>query len=290
MSRAKNWCFTLNNYTNEDIERLEGLGDQVSYLIYGKEVGDTGTPHLQGFVAFPNRLRMAQAIAIIGQAHFTVARNVPASIEYCKKEGDFSEIGEMGGGQGSRSDLDAFKEDVKGGNLSMKSIRELHSEVAAKYGPFVRAYVGDNMPKRAMTMHPLRPWQAELNATLNGPPDDRTIVFIVDVTGNSGKTWFAHYYCHLHPDTTQVMQPGKFADMAFALEETARVIFVDASRSKQGEYIQYNFLEEMKNGYVFSSKYESRTKQLQACHVVVSMNEMPDMSKLSEDRYKIIEL
>ena len=43
----------------------------------------------------------------------------------------------------------------------------------------------------------------------------------------------------------------------------------------------------MKNGYVFCSKYESRVKQLSPCHVVVFMNEDPDMNKLSKDRYVI---
>lgn len=67
-------------------------------------------------------------------------------------------------------------------------------------------------------------------------------------------------------------------------------MFVDAPRSKQGEFIQYDFLEDVKNGYVFSTKYESRVKTLDNVHVVVNMNETPDMSKLSADRYHIIDI
>lgn len=78
--------------------------------------------------------------------------------------------------------------------------------------------------------------------------------------------------------------------MAYSLSEDIRVLFIDAPRSKQGEYIQYDFLEDVKNGRIFSGKYESRMKRLGPCHVVVMMNELPDMLKLSEDRYNIIEI
>lgn len=290
MSRAKSWCFTLNNYTQADVDRLLGLGNRVSYLIFGREVGEQGTPHLQGFVQFATRQRMNQVVAIIGQCHLTVARNVNASIEYCKKDGNTDSIGTPPlGGQGKRSDIDAFKEAVKAGTMSLDQVREEHSEVYARHPRFVHEYMQQHAPPIPLEQHPLRQWQQDLNAQLNLPADSRTITFCVDPTGNAGKSWFAHYYSSLHTDV-QVMLPSKKADMCFALDSTARVLFIDAPRSKQGEFIQYDFLEDVKNGYVFSPKYESRHKRLQKCHVVVMMNEQPDMTKLSADRYNLINI
>jgi len=53
------------------------------------------------------------------------------------------------------------------------------------------------------------------------------------------------------------------------------------------EYLQYSFLESVKDGMIFSPKYDSTTKFMeQKCHVVVMCNELPDISKLSRDRYK----
>jgi hypothetical protein len=50
---ARKWCFTLNNYTDEDMLMLSTLfPDTVKYLIYGREVGANGTPHLQGLFGF----------------------------------------------------------------------------------------------------------------------------------------------------------------------------------------------------------------------------------------------
>lgn len=286
--RAVNWCFTLNNYTDADVERIEGLGDQVRYAVVGKEVGESGTPHLQGFVRFQARVTMQYCKNTIGgNPHVETTRNVNASIQYCKKDGDYFEVGEIGGGAGSRSDLDEFKEAVKGGMLSLKEIRETHTEVYAKYPRFCLEYIRDNLPNKELPAHPLRAWQQELNTELNRAPDDRTVKFVVDLNGNSGKTWFAHYYGQLH-ENVQVMQPGPKKDMAYALDPTIRVLFMDAPRSKQGEFIQYDFLEDVKNGYVFSQKYESHVKQLGKVHVVVMMNEYPDMTKLSADRYDVV--
>lgn len=290
MSRAKNWCFTLNNYTQADVDRLANLGTSAAYVVFGREVGENGTPHLQGFIAFDERKRLQQVKAVIGgNPHVEVARNIPAAIQYCKKDGDFEEVGELPGGQGRRSDLDSFKEAVKGGLMSLKEIRETHSEVYSKHRRFVYEYLADHSPDKVLEDHVKTPWQRELDDILAEDADDRTVVFVVDYQGNAGKSWYAHHYCK-HHEKAQVMLPGKKADMAYALESDTTCLFVDAPRSKQGEYIQYDFLEDIKNGYVFSTKYESRVKQMSKCHVVVMMNEYPDMTKLSQDRYRIIEV
>ena len=290
-SRGKNWVFTLNNYTDEDVSRLRRLADSVKYLLFGRETGESGTPHLQGMVLFSTTKRFGAVKGLIGSdAHIELCKNVPASETYCKKDDDFEEFGSyQKRGESKREDLEKFKEDVKNGEVNLKRLRDMHSLVFAKYPRFAMEYVTDNAPKRVIIEHELHDWQKKLKTDLDAEPDDRKIVFVVDTEGNKGKTWFAHWYTS-QSENCQVIQPGKKADMAYVLEVSVRVLFIDAPRSKQGEYVQYDFLEDVKNGYVFSTKYESKVKQLQKCHVVVLMNEMPDMSKLSADRYEIIDL
>ena len=292
-SYGKHWCFTLNNYTEQDVARLSSLIEQphVSYLIFGKEVGESGTPHLQGFISLAQRKRGNAVKTTIGSnPHVEIARSIHNAIEYCKKEGDWIDFGQMGSTQGKRSDLEAFKEDVKAGTLDHKELRETHSDVWAKYTRFCIAYVQDNQPTPEPIEHELRPWQQALLSILESEPDSRKINFIVDEVGNSGKSWFAHWYAYHHKNDSQVLNPGPKKDMAYALAPGLRVFFLDAPRSKQGEFIQYDFLEDLKNGYVFSTKYESRIKTYKPMHVVVSMNERPDMTKLSADRYNIINI
>lgn len=292
-AKSKYWTFTLNHPSPEEIDTVDRFVDTLNscdYCIYGKEIGENGTPHLQGQLCFTERVRFGQVRGWIGSRfHIEQTRELQKSIQYCKKDGDWYEFGSVPGPQGERTDLDEFKSAVKSGVLSLKQIREDHSACYARYTRFCVEYIADHYPKKDIVYHPLRVWQADLNSILNLPPDDRSIYFIVDPIGNSGKTWFAHYYAGTHKDDqVQVIQPAKKADMAFVLRVDIRVLFIDAPRSKQGEFIQYDFLEDVKNGYVFSTKYESRVKNMDKVHVVVLMNELPDMSKLSADRYQII--
>ena len=54
MSQSKRWCFTLNNYTSDEVKaikaKFEDPAVDLRYGIIGHEVGDNGTPHLQDTV------------------------------------------------------------------------------------------------------------------------------------------------------------------------------------------------------------------------------------------------
>ena len=220
----------------------------------------------------------------------SITQHVKRSIEYCKKDGDWCDFGtpsHMTQKPGKRNDLDHFKEAVKAGNRNKKKLRDEFSYVAANYSCFFHDFIEDcNDCTDRVEAHPLRPWQEDLHGRLILPPNDQEIIFVVDPVGNQGKSWFARYYCDLH-DNAQIVVPAKKADMACAIDTSMKVFFFDSPRSKQGECIQYDFLEEVKNGLFFSPKCESRLKRMKKPHIVVMMNESPDMTKLSHDRCTI---
>lgn len=144
--RAKFWCFTLNNYTQDDVDRLATPSDAINYMVVGKEVGESGTPHLQGTVCFVERKRLQQVKTFIGEAHCSVTRYLLQSIEYCKKDGDIIEWGQVPAiNKKERSDLEDFKQSVKEGVTDMTELRELHSNVCAMYPRFVKEYLDDNV-------------------------------------------------------------------------------------------------------------------------------------------------
>lgn len=296
--RYRHWCFTLNNYNDDDLDQLRQLAPGCKYLVYGKEVGDAGTKHLQGFVSFPNPRRVSTLHTWFHHsAHWEVARDPRAAATYCKKDGDFEEHGtspeQSCSKRGQRSDLEDLRDAINEGESDRKKLRQDFPGVCAKYPNFVAQLLADQVPAPELEYHPLREWQSELLNVLKGPPNDRTIIFIVDRTGGEGKTWFARYYERTVGRTIR-LKPGKKADMVYAfmqqLQADTKVVFIDAPRSKQGEYIQYDFLEELKDGSMLNTKYESRMLEFPRLHVVVMMNELPDMSKLSDDRYKVIEI
>lgn len=91
MSRA--FCFTWNNYDESVVEYLRVPG-AVKYVVGGYETApETGTPHIQGFVYFWHKKTLSAAIKYLKGAHVEIARNIEASIEYCKKGGTFFEEG-----------------------------------------------------------------------------------------------------------------------------------------------------------------------------------------------------
>ncbi len=91
-TRARPWRFTLNNWTLADETALHALLGY-KYLVFGKEVGESGTPHLQGLIIFTNKKSMKQVSSLIPRANLDVCYDPPAMAEYCKKENDFYQDG-----------------------------------------------------------------------------------------------------------------------------------------------------------------------------------------------------
>lgn len=97
-NRAFHWCFTLNNYTDLEYEHIkETLSSQCKYWIIGKEVGDSGTPHLQGYGSFRRRRYLRDVRHLCGsRIHFEVARgSARQNRDYCSKDGNFEEGGNI---------------------------------------------------------------------------------------------------------------------------------------------------------------------------------------------------
>lgn len=92
-TRSRDFVFTTNNYTEDNIKSLKAL--DYSYIVWGEEVGDSGTPHLQGYVRFKSARTVSSVIKKMTGSHIEIKKGTPAqAIEYCKKDGVWTEIGE----------------------------------------------------------------------------------------------------------------------------------------------------------------------------------------------------
>jgi len=90
--RSLGWCFTINNPTEDD--SLEPLTQAAQYVIAGKEVGENGTPHLQGYAFFKTKKSLKQLKVLLPRAHLEKQKgSFEQAIDYCKKDGDFHEVG-----------------------------------------------------------------------------------------------------------------------------------------------------------------------------------------------------
>lgn len=86
-----NYCFTLNNYTENEIRDLEiNIKQYCKKAIVGKEVGEEGTPHLQGQLTFKKKTRITEIKKLAGfeRTHIEKTNNIKASEKYCQKDGD----------------------------------------------------------------------------------------------------------------------------------------------------------------------------------------------------------
>lgn len=91
--RSRGWCFTLNNYTEE--EKVALLQIDCNYIVCGYEVGEQQTPHIQGYVLFNNPRDFNSTKRLLGErCHIEKQKgNCVQAMEYCKKDGNFEERG-----------------------------------------------------------------------------------------------------------------------------------------------------------------------------------------------------
>lgn len=120
-ARTKYWCFTLNNPTiAEEIYLKTWLEHGADYLVFGRERGDNGVFHFQGYVELTNRQRLSGVRKLSKRAHWEPRRGTQReSIEYCKKDGDFFQTGvPTEDRQGRRTDLESIRLEIDAGATS----------------------------------------------------------------------------------------------------------------------------------------------------------------------------
>lgn len=111
---CRNMIFTLNNYSDDEIAIIK-TKFKYNYLVFGFEVGEEGTPHLQGYVEFKNSVLFSTLKNKLPRAHWDKRRGTPKEAsDYCKKDDKFFEDGEISN-QGARSDLDSIREMIASG-------------------------------------------------------------------------------------------------------------------------------------------------------------------------------
>lgn len=95
ISPAIRWCFTLNNYTDDIISSIVPIFKEFCKIaFYSKEIGESGTPHLQGYLEFKTKKRPLSVFSgICDKFHFEKAKgNLKDNIEYCSKQNDLEVI------------------------------------------------------------------------------------------------------------------------------------------------------------------------------------------------------
>jgi hypothetical protein len=170
---AKNYVFTVNNY---DSLIYPDEWPLMTYCIYQEEIGESGTPHLQGYVSFSEKRTLVTVSQLPGleRARLATAKGSAAQNKtYCTKAdalGGPYEYGTPPAGQGQRKDLDVIADKLKQG-VSLKRIAIDHPS------DFIRYSTG---------LHKLQSYVAPRRSD-----NDETICFVFFGAGGTGKSSFA---------------------------------------------------------------------------------------------------
>lgn len=168
------------------------------------------------------------------------------------------------------------------------------TKVATRTGEI---FTNMNLPKQVespLVNKELFPWQRDCLEEMNGEPDDRTIRWIWDNIGSTGKTVFAKHLVITKPKKVLYVH-GAANNVLYAVAQAVakgefpEIVIFALPRTQEG-FVSYAALEQVKDGIFFSGKYESTQCVFPIPHVLVLANFPPDKSKLSQDRWVVSEL
>lgn len=249
LQRGRRWCFTLNNYTEEDLSQLSAYFDKTTkFYIIGKEIGESGTPHLQGYFERNMQIRFDTLKKIMPKCHLEKAKgNKQQNVEYCSKTG-----------------ITVTKEVNSRENKILKK-----HYTAIKWKPWQQEIID----------------LIEAGPAQNS----RDIYWYWEPTGNVGKTFLCKYLCIKYDAIIASGKKDDVFNQINSWLNTNKdkdpfLILLDIPRSAHG-HISYGAIEACKNGLLYSGKYEGGKCIFDYPHVIIFANEEPNYTEMSSDKF-----
>ncbi len=257
-SPAKRWCFTLNNYTEEEISAIvEQFKEFTDCAFFSQEVGEEGTPHLQGYVEFIVQRRPMSVIDCTTRIHWG---------------------------------------DKDGKPCTRKATREKNLKYCIKDGDLVFSW-GLPKPLKTLGIDEMHYYQSGLLELIEVEPNDRDIIWLYGGK-NIGKTAILRYICIKKEGVilpvskrhalSQVMkiETGRSAHK----EDPIYCMNLTADESHYQKHEMFSILEAVKDR-IFSAAFGTESNGMcifNTRHIVVMANEPPDFTKTEIDRERFI--
>lgn len=249
----KSLFFTYNNW-NEDqkTELLDWLKSRkgMSY-VFQEEMGEEGTKHLQGVFKCNSGIKWDFLKKKFPKVHWEKTGNWKEAVKYCSKE-------ETRCGQIYKSDDIVIKKPLKD-PLNNKNLYD---------------------------------YQKEILDLLETEPDDRTVNWYWEDTGNVGKSALVKHIFMKYSKQV-VIANGKGNDVRNQINKhinedgnELNIAILDISRTVE-DYVSYEVIEQIKNGLLYSGKYEGGVCCFNSPHLIVFANFEPNYDSLSNDRWNV---
>lgn len=255
--RARCWGpNTWNNYSQIDLEVLtEFCNENCEDYRINPEVGKEGTPHLQFCFKFKNARTFNSLKKTFPNIHIEKSRNWNATVAYCEKSE--TSVGEC-----------IKKEDNPYSHVN-----------------------DDEFVNKSLELYW---WQTQIIELYESEPNNRTIDWYWEPTGNVGKTSFVRHLVLTYPKKILFVS-GKSADIKYAMINAItkghdiRMVIFHCVRTLEN-FISYEAIESIKDGIFFSGKYEAGMCVFNRPHCVCIANFEPEFTAMSGDRWNIIQI
>lgn len=249
------WVFTWNNYPEDWLAHM-APGLEGCEWICEKEIGDgtddipEGTPHLQGYIEFPKKVRP------IGYKGF------PKQIRWGKRKQNATRA----------HNIIYCSKDFREGK------------------PWATELYGTLKPPRKVEFPKFDLWwEKEILELIKTIPDDRSIHWYWSEKGNIGKTTFSKYLCIEHEACLLAGKGADVRNGALTYKKDIGkypdLCVFPIPRSFNSEYLSYEAMENIKDALFYSGKYEGGTVADPCPHLIVMANFPPDEKKMSSDRW-----
>lgn len=249
---VKKFCFTLNNYSEEETKNLVNIAVSVlnCKYVFGFEIGEEcGTPHIQGFLMLEKKKSWDSVRKTLNNKRISIRRckgSEKANIKYCTKDNNFI---------------------TNYPNLKPKKALKLISNLYPWQTEIVKLL---NTEPDGRTIH----WYWE--------PKGKC--------GKSAFTKYMYVKHNILP--IRGGRLSDIMNILFNQDlENLEMIIVDIPRKNKNK-ISYAAVECILDGMITNTKYETGTKVFNAPHLVVFSNYPPDIDEdvLSMDRWRITEI
>lgn len=247
ISCAKKWCFTMNNYTDSSLSSIFSFLKVGDRSIVGKEVGETGTKHLQGFIEFKAKCRPLERIKIQG-IHWEKCRlSAQTNIEYCSKDGDYEIFGNI-----------TIKKEVK-----ILKVEEFYD-----WEKIIIDLIKENPSDRTIF------WFTDLGKCGTGKT-------------TFCKYLIVKYNAIVLGGKCADMKNGIVDYIKNNDGCTPELILINLPKTFDIHYLSYTGIEEVKDMMFYSGKYEGGMVCGNCPHLLIFSNELPDWDKVDVQRWKV---
>lgn len=157
-------------------------------------------------------------------------------------------------------------------------------------GIFYKNYsVPEEQELELISYEEMYPWELVILDNLKTKPSTRTVNWYWSEKGDVGKSSFCKYLVAKHKAI--LIDGGKKGDIMHHMitQKLHGIVVVDISRD-EGNKTSYGSLESIKNGMLFSGKYEGGQKLFNSPHLYVFANNPPNLKKMSPDRWNVINI